>query len=276
MSISAAALPSERIAAWTQRALTALVLLFLIAPILIIVPLSFNDSSYFSYPMSGLTLKWYSAIFKDPQWRGAIANSFIIGLASTGIATVLGTLAAIGLSRPAFPWRGLIVPILISPMIIPVVVVAVSLYLVFAPLGLVNTHIGIILAHAALGAPFVVITVTARLTAYDHNLSRAAASLGAAPLEAFRRVMLPLILPGVAAGGVFAFATSFDEVVVILFIGGADQRTIPRQMWAGIRDQINPGILAMAGLLTIFAILLMLTLNALQGRTAAERNQSAS
>ncbi|WP_371590250.1 ABC transporter permease [Ensifer sp. YR511] len=260
---------SERIASRGVRIFSAAVLFFLVAPILVIVPLSFNESTYFSYPMSGVTLSWYERIFAAPEWRQAIINSFSIGLTSTAIATVLGTLAAIGISRPSFPLRGLIVPILIAPMIIPVVIIAVSLYLVFAPLQLTNTHLGVVLAHAALGTPFVVITVTARLMAFDNSLLRAAAGLGASPLVAFRRVMLPQILPGVGTGSIFAFATSFDEVVVILFIGGTEQRTIPRQMWAGIRDQINPTILAMAGLLTIFAIVLFLIIGWLQGRTSA-------
>lgn len=269
MSADATTVLSQRIARRALWLFAALVLAFLIAPVLIVIPLSFNDSTYFSYPMSGFTWRWYADIFTSPDWRATIVNSFVIGLASTAIATVLGTLAAMGISRPAFPFRSIIVPLMISPMIIPIVVVAVSLYLVFAPFGLINTHLGVILAHAALGTPFVVITVTARLMAYDQSLSRAAASLGASPFTAFRRVMLPQILPGVATGGIFAFATSFDEVVVILFIGGTEQRTIPRQMWAGIRDQINPTILAMAGLLTLFAVVLMLTMNWLQGRSVA-------
>ena len=269
MSVDATTVLSQRIARRALWLFAALVLAFLIAPVLIVIPLSFNDSTYFSYPMSGFTWRWYEDIFTSPDWRAAILNSFVIGLSSAAIATVLGTLAAMGISRPAFPLRSIIVPLMISPMIIPIVVVAVSLYLIFAPLGLINTHLGVILAHAALGTPFVVMTVTARLMAYDQSLSRAAAGLGASPLTVFRRVMLPQILPGVATGGIFAFATSFDEVVVILFIGGTEQRTIPRQMWAGIRDQINPTILAMAGLLTIFAIVLMLTMNWLHTRSVS-------
>lgn len=271
MNANATTVLSQRIARRALWLFAALVLTFLIAPVLIVIPLSFNDSTYFSYPMSGFTWRWYEDIFTSAEWRATIVNSFVIGLSSTAIATVLGTLAAMGISRPTFPFRGFIVPLMISPMIIPIVVVAVSLYLVFAPFGLINTHLGVVLAHAALGTPFVVITVTARLMAYDQSLSRAAANLGASPFTAFRRVMLPQILPGVATGGIFAFATSFDEVVVILFIGGTEQRTIPRQMWAGIRDQINPTILAMAGLLTIFAVVLMLTMNWLQGRSVARR-----
>jgi putative spermidine/putrescine transport system permease protein len=270
MTVEATTVLSERVARRTLWIFSAAVLIFLVAPVLIVIPLSFNQSTYFSYPITGISFEWYETIFSSGEWRAAIANSFIIGLSSTAIATILGTLAAIGLSRPSFPLRGFIVPLLIAPMIIPIVVVAVSLYLVFAPLGLINTHLGVILAHAALGTPFVVITVTARLMAFDVNLSRAAASLGAPPWTSFRRVMLPQILPGVATGSIFAFATSFDEVVVILFIGGTEQRTIPRQMWAGIRDQINPTILAAAGLLTIFAIILFLAIGWLQGASGAK------
>jgi putative spermidine/putrescine transport system permease protein len=267
---------SERLARRGVRIYTAIVLGFLVIPVLVIVPLSFNDSTYFSYPMSGFTFGWYESLFASLEWRRALLNSLVIGLLSTALATVLGTLAAMGISRPTFPLRGLIMPLLISPMIIPIVVVAVSLYLVFAPLGLTNTYLGVILAHTALGTPFVVITVTATLMAFDRNLTRAAATLGAAPWTTFRRVTLPLIMPGVATGSVFAFATSFDEVVVILFIGGAEQRTIPRQMWAGIRDQINPSILAMAALLTIFAIVLFLVIDWLQGRNAPEAGAAAN
>lgn len=264
MTVETAILRSERLARGGVRLLSAVVLIFLVAPVLIVIPLSFNQSTYFSYPMTGVTLGWYEMIFSSAEWRTAIINSFAIGLSATAIATVLGTLAAIGISKPRFPFRSVIVPILIAPMIIPIVIIAVGLYLVFAPLELINTHVGVILSHAALGTPFVVVTVTARLAAFDNNLLRAAAGLGASPWTSFRRVMLPQILPGVATGSIFAFATSFDEVVVILFIGGAEQRTIPRQMWAGIRDQIDPTILAMAGLLTIFAVVLFLTIGWLQ------------
>ena len=185
------------------------------------------------------------------------------------IATCLGTLAALGLSRAQFPLRSLIMPIIISPMIVPIVVVAAGFYLVFAPLGLVNSYPGVVLAHAALGTPFVVITVTASLLSFDQSLLRAASGLGATPWIAFRRVTLPLITPAVATGSVFAFATSFDEVIVILFIGGPDQRTVPRQMWSGIRDSIDPSILAVATMLIVFAVLLFASINWLRGRAAA-------
>ena len=269
MSVNPNSLPSTRIATAGVRIHCAIVLFFLVAPILVIIPLSFNSGSYFSYPMEGFSLRWYAQAFGSPDWQRAFLNSMAIGAASTAIATSLGTLAAIGLARDSFPFRSLIMPILISPMIIPIVVVAAGFYLIFAPLGLVNSYPGVILAHAALGTPFVVITVTASLLSFDPSLLRAAANLGAAPWTTFRRVTLPLILPAVATGGVFAFATSFDEVIVILFIGGPDQRTVPRQMWSGIRDQIDPSILAVATVLIVFAILLFTSINWLRGRAQA-------
>jgi putative spermidine/putrescine transport system permease protein len=261
---------SSRLAlTWTHWH-TGIVLFFLIAPILAIMPLSFNAGSYFSYPMSGFSLRWYTKALLNPDWQLAFVNSLGIGAVSTLLATVLGTLAALGLSRANFPFRWVIMPLLISPMIIPVVVVAVGFYLVFAPLGLTDSYTGVVLAHAALGTPFVVITVTASLLSFDRNLVRAASGLGATPWTAFRRVTLPLISPAVATGAIFAFATSFDEVVVILFIGGPSQRTVPRQMWSGIRDSIDPSILAVATLLTVFAIALFATISWLRDRSAAQ------
>ena len=163
--------------------------------------------------------------------------------------------------------------LLISPMITPVIIVAVGVFFFYSRLGLTQTHLGLILAHAALGAPFVVITVTATLSGFDHTLMRAAASLGAGAFTRFRRIQLPLIAPGVFSGGLFAFAASFDEVVVVLLMGGIDQRTIPRQMWSGIREQISPTILAVATLLILFAILFLFTVEWLR-RRSSERSES--
>ncbi|MDR7009523.1 ABC transporter permease [Paraburkholderia strydomiana] len=263
---------TERVAARWVRLHTALVLFFLIAPILAIIPLSFNSGSYFSYPMQGFSLRWYEQALTSADWQRSLLNSLGIGAASTVIATGLGTLAALGLSRSQFPLRSLIMPLIISPMIVPIVVVAAGFYLIFAPLGLVNSYPGVVLAHAALGTPFVVITVTASLLSFDHSLLRAASGLGAPPWVTFRRVTLPLIMPAIATGSVFAFATSFDEVIVILFIGGPDQTTVPRQMWSGIRDSIDPSILAVATMLIVFAVLLFASITWLRGRAAAASN----
>ena len=247
---------------------------FLVAPILVIVPLSFNAAPYFTFTEGMLrfdpeaySLRWYRQIIEDHAWRHALVNSLIIGVASTALATTLGTLAALGLSSAAMPGRRFAMGLLISPMVTPVIISAAGMFFFYSKLGLAQTHLGLILSHAALGTPFVVITVTATLSAFDTNLTRAAASLGAGPLRVFRSVQLPLIAPGVVSGALFAFATSFDEVVVVLFMGSIEQRTIPRQMWAGIREQISPTILAVATFLIAFAVLLLLTVECLRQRT---------
>ena len=247
---------------------------FLVAPILVIVPLSFNAEPYFTFTEGMLrldadawSLRWYRSIVEDEQWGRALVNSLVIGIAATILATTLGTLAALGLANSAMPGRRAAMGILISPMITPVIIVAVGMFFFYSKLGLAQTHVGLILAHAALGAPFVVITVTATLAGFDRTLMRAAASLGAGALTRFRRVQLPLIAPGVFSGGLFAFAASFDEVVVVLLMGGLEQRTIPRQMWSGIREQISPTILAVATLLIVFAVLVLFTVEWLRRRS---------
>ncbi|CCG08508.1 ABC transporter permease [Pararhodospirillum photometricum] len=255
-------------ALWTAAVLT---FVFLIAPLLAIVPLSFNGGPFLTYPMQGFSLKWYEIVFTDPAWARSLKNSLIVGVTSTLLATVLGTLAAVGLQRARFRGRGLIMAVLLSPMIVPVVIVGVGFYLFFAPLGLTASYGGLILAHTALAAPFVVITVNATLQGFDTSLARAASSLGAGPLLTFRKITLPLIAPGVASGALFAFATSFDEVVVVLLVAGPGQRTLPREMFSGIRENISPTIMAVATLLIVFSTALLVTLEILRRRNEKMR-----
>lgn len=255
--------------------LCASVLLFLISPILAIMPLSFNAEPYFTYPMPGLSMKWYADFFQDPRWLNAVKASVFIAICTTGLSMIFGTLAALGLSRSNFPHRALIMAFLISPMIVPVVITAVGMYFFFATLGFNNTYFGIILAHTALATPFVVITVTATLIGFDQSLIRAGASLGAPPMTVFRKVTFPLILPGMISGALFAFITSFDEVVVVLFIASPDQRTLPKQMFSGIREQISPTIAAAATLLIISAALMLITVELLRRRSERLRGISS-
>ena len=272
-------MPQRTIGARAARlaftAFCALVLLFLIAPLLVVVPLSFNAEPYFTFTEGMLrldpdawSLRWYRSVAEDREWHRALANSLVIGVAATALATVLGTLAALGLTNPAMPGRAAVTALLISPMITPLIISAVGMFFFYSAVGLAQTHVGLILAHATLGAPFVVITVTASLAGFDRNLMRAAASLGAGPSTAFRRIQLPLIAPGVVSGALFAFATSFDEVVTVLFIGGLEQRTVPRQMWSGIREEISPAILAVAAFLFVLALLFMATVEWLRARSS--------
>lgn len=315
MSLPVYASPLERIWHYTRLVICGLIFLFLIAPILIIIPLSFNAEPYFTFTEkmlafdpSGYSLRWYDLLLTQPAipadvprdsawwaqvwresaWVRAAKNSLIIGLFSTIVATVLGTIAALGLSRPEMPNRRLIMAILISPMIVPIIITATGLFFFYSsPCALIgwtglsqycgrltSSYVGVVLAHATLGIPFVIITVTATLIGFDQSLNRAAASLGAPPTTTFFKVTMPLILPGVISGALFAFVTSFDEVVVVLFVAAHDQQTIPRQMWNGIREQISPAILSVATILVVISIAMLATLEILRRRSERMRGLS--
>jgi putative spermidine/putrescine transport system permease protein len=258
---------SQRVGRWALLGLCALVLAFLVLPIFAIVPLSFNGGSFLTYPLDGFSWRWYEEVFITEKWVRALRNSLIIAVPATALATVLGTLAALGLSTARFRGQGLLTGLLISPMVVPLIISAVGMYFFYAPLGLTNSYVGLILAHTALGAPFVFVTVSATLAGFDTSLIRAAASLGAPPPTVFFRVIVPLILPGLVSGALFAFATSFDEIVVVLFVGGPEQRTLPREIFDGIREHVTPAITAVATLLILFATTLMVTMEMLRRRT---------
>ncbi|MCY4334888.1 MAG: ABC transporter permease [Litoreibacter sp.] len=291
----------ERVWHYTYLVICFLIFLFLIAPILIVIPLSFNAEPYFTFTEkmlklepTGYSARWYDLLltfgmlepdaprdgswwadaWANANWISAAKNSVIIGFFSTLLATVLGTVAALGLSRPEMPYRRAIMAILISPMIVPIIITATGLFFFYSATGLANTYAGIIMAHATLGIPFVIITVTATLVGFDHSLTRAAANLGANPTTTFFKITMPLILPGVISGALFAFVTSFDEVVVVLFVAAHDQQTIPRQMWNGIREQISPAILSVATILVIISILLLTTVELLRRRSERLRGIS--
>ncbi|TCU31460.1 ABC transporter permease [Rhizobium azibense] len=272
MRYPAHASPLEKIWYYVYRLICAAVLLFLITPTLVIIPLSFNSEPFFTYPMPGLSLRWYEEFFLTDRWQGALYNSIFVAVSVTLLSTALGTLAALGLSRPHFPWRAAIMGLLISPMVVPVVITAVGVYFFYADIGLLNTFWGVILAHTTLATPFVVITVTATLVGFDHSLSRAAASLGAPPITVFFKVILPLILPGMISGALFAFGTSFDEVVVAIFVTGPEQRTLPKVMFAGMREQISPTITAAATTLTLLSIAMLTTIELLRRRSERVRS----
>lgn len=272
MALPSYATTGERIWHYVFLTLCGLIFLFLIGPLLVIIPLSFNAEPYFTFTEAMLTfdpgysLRWYEDFFTSSAWLNAIKNSFIVGIASTLLATVLGTIAALGLSSRFMPARGAIMALLISPMIVPLIISAAAMFFFFSKISLAQTYAGVVLAHTVLGIPFVVITVTATLSSFDTTLIRAAHSLGANPTRTFFKVVLPLVTPGVVSGALFAFITSFDEVVVVLFIAGPEQRTMPIQMWSGIREQISPTILAVATLLVLLSMLLLATLELLRRR----------
>lgn len=282
MALPNYATPMDRFWHYAFRTLCALIFFFLLAPIVIMIPLSFNAQPYFTFSQEMLTLnpegyslRWYQDLFGSSSWMSSIRNSFFIGISATILATTLGTLAALGLSRSQIPFKGLIMGILISPIVVPLIISAAGMFFFFSSVNLAQTYLGVILAHTALGTPFVVITVTATLVGFDHTLTRAAAGLGAPPFTVFRKVTMPLILPGVISGALFAFITSFDEIVIVLFIAGVEQRTIPREMWSGIREQISPTILAAATILVLLSVVLLTIVELLRRRSERIRGIAA-
>jgi putative spermidine/putrescine transport system permease protein len=263
------------------RFICALIFIFLITPILVILPLSFNAQDFFTFTPEmlrfdpdGYSLKHYQDFFTNSDWQAALVNSFRIAPMATLLSTTLGTLAAIGLSQRHVPFRGTIMAILISPMIVPLIISAAGMYFFYSRIGMQGTYWGVVLAHAALGTPFVIITVTATLVGFDQSLVRAAANMGAGPVRTFFQVQMPLIIPGVVSGALFAFITSFDEVVVVLFVGSAGQKTLPWQMFTGLREQISPTILAVATVMVTLSVILLTVLELLRRRSERLRGLS--
>ena len=287
MALPSYATPTQRTYYYAYLFFCFVVFFFLIAPLVAIIPISFSRSPFMLFTEGMLawppdpeawSFRWYrymvgiceDKVLTTPcgnKWMRGTVNSFFIGSISTLLATALGTLAALGLSRPHMPFKGLIMSILISPMIVPLIITAAGMFFFYAKINLVYTFTGIILAHVALSTPFVVITVTATLVGFDTNMTKASQSLGARPMRTFFKVIMPLILPGVISGALFAFITSFDEVVIVMFMASLDQLTIPKQMWAGIRQEISPVILCMATCLVALSIFLLTTVELLRRRS---------
>ena len=270
-----------RIWHYTYLTFCFLVFFFLIAPLFVILPLSFNAEQYihFSSKMlaldpEGFSLRWYEDMIygtKNP-WGLATKNSLIIAFFATIGSTILGTVAALGLSSRHMPYKAAFMALLISPMIVPLIISGTAIFFFMAKVGLAATHTGIVLSHIILGTPFVVITVTATLSGFDHSVTRAAASLGSNPVNTFMKITLPLIMPGVISGALFAFVTSFDEVVVVLFLAGLENTTIPIQMWVGLREQLSPTIMAVATCLIVMSTLILVTAELLRRRSETKRN----
>jgi len=274
------------------RVLCGAIFTFLVTPILVVLPLSFNAQDFFTFTPEmlrldpeGYSLKHYRDFFSNNEWQRSFKNSLIIAPIATVISVSLGTLAAIGLSQSHVPGRRAIMAILISPMIVPLIISATGMFFFYSDvgrflesnLGMGKTLVGyikVVLAHAVLGIPFVIITVTATLVGFDRSLTRAAANMGAGPIKTFFSIQMPLILPGVISGGLFAFITSFDEVVVVLFVGSASQKTLPWQMFTGLREQISPTILAVATILVVISIALLTTVELLRRRSERLRGLS--
>tara|TARA_R110002096_G_scaffold2933_9_gene15005 strand:- start:2456 stop:3307 length:852 start_codon:yes stop_codon:yes gene_type:complete len=281
MALPIYASPLQKTWYYSFRVICGLIFFFLIFPIMVIIPLSFNAQDFFTFTpemlalkAEGFSLKHYQDFFTNQDWQNALRNSLRIAPMATVLSVSFGTLAAIGLSQSHVPFRRVIMAVLISPMIVPLIISASGMYFFYSRIGLQGTYLGVVLAHAVLGVPFVIITVTATMVGFDKSLSRAAANMGAGPVRTFFKVQMPLILPGVISGGLFAFITSFDEVVVVLFVGSAGQKTLPWQMFTGLREQISPTILAVATILIAMSIVLLTTLELLRRRSERLRGMS--
>lgn len=255
--------------------LTALVLAFLVLPILAIVPLSFNSSSFLSYPIPGFSLRWYGELVGSSGWSSALRNSVLVASATTALATPLGTLAALGLTRLSSALKPLLIALLLAPMFVPVIIVAVASYFLYAKLGVAHSFVGLVLGHTVLATPFVVLVVHASLQGFDATLLRAGASLGAPPIAVVRTVLLPMIAPGMFAAAIFAFTTSFDEIVVAMLLAGVEQKTLPLKMFEGVRDHISPAITAAATLLVLTSIVLLGVVEGLRRQRARLWGQPA-
>ena len=247
--------------------LCAGVLLFLLAPIAAIIPLSFSSGSFLTYPLPGLSLRWYQEVLGGGKWLHALGVSLFVGTAATVLSVVLGTLASLGLMRHRTWWSGLLKLAVLSPMIVPVILIAVASYFFLAPLSLTSTFTGLIIAHTVIAVPFVVVPVLTALEMLDPNLARAAAACGATPGVAFWRVTLQAIMPAMASGALFAFAASFDDAVIALLIAGPDQRTLPREMFSSLRDSMTPALTAVATIMIVFSTTLFMLMQVLQRRS---------
>lgn len=244
---------------------------FLLLPIVAILPLAFTSGVFLNYPIQSYSLRWFGELQRSEMWSNAIVNSLIVGSGATVLSVVLGTLASLGLRGHVVPFPNMVRTVFLLPMVVPAVVLGVGLQICLARLGLASTYAGVIVSHAVLCVPFVVVSVSAALDGINPAVERAAASLGAAPATVFRLVTAPLAMPGIVTGAVFAFATSLDEVVLTLFVAGPGQRTLARQMFSSIRENISPAVAAAALLLIVGTLLLAALAAALrrrQSRTA--------
>jgi putative spermidine/putrescine transport system permease protein len=243
-----------------MAALGLLTILYLIAPTLVIVPMSFTEARILSFPPEGFSLEWYGQMFSDRQWASALANSAQVAVLTATLSVVLGTLAALALARGRFRGRTVVNGLVLAPLIVPIVIIGIGMFSLFVRWRISGSLVGLVLAHTALAVPFVVVSVTASLRTMDRNLELAAANLGATPRQTFLRVTLPNIVPGVIAGAIFAFITSWDEVVVSIFLTSARFRTLPVEMWEQVRTAVDPTVAAVATTLLVVTTVLLVIL----------------
>jgi putative spermidine/putrescine transport system permease protein len=245
------------------------VMFFLIFPIFIVIPLSFSDASFLEFPPKKWSFRWYENFFGTLEWRNATWVSFRTALFTTLLSVPMGTAAAYGLHLSKFRLNILIHVVILSPLMVPVILIAIGAFYVYAKLGMVYTMAGLVIAHTMLAIPFVVVIVGAGLKSYDMNQEMVARSLGAPRFKAFMTVTLPQIRFSVLSSGLFAFITSLDEVVIALFISGGDNATLTKRMFTSLRDQLDPTIAAISTILIVVAITLALLVQAFSGRRSS-------
>jgi putative spermidine/putrescine transport system permease protein len=253
-----------------MAALGALTVFYLLAPTLVIVPMSFTEARILSFPPEGFTFQWYQRMLTDRQWSSGILNSIQVAFLTALLATVLGTLAALGIGRGRFPGRTLVNGLALSPLIVPVVVIAIGMFGLFVQWRISGSLVGLVMAHTALALPFVIVSVGTSLRTMDRNLELAAANLGADPRRNFLHITLPIILPGVLAGAIFAFITSWDEVVIAIFLTSARFRTLPVEMWEQVRQAVDPTVAAVSTTLLVVTTTLLVLLLVVRRQAPAQ------
>ncbi|MFJ8235607.1 ABC transporter permease [Ureibacillus sp. NPDC094379] len=236
------------------RIIVGIIVFVSLAPILVVIPMSFTSSSFFQFPIPGYSFEWYLKFFNNEEWVIGLLRSLFIAIFTSILSTILGIMASLAVTRLNFWGKKLFMSLMIAPMIIPVIIIGVALYHSFAPLKLTNSFVGLVLAHTVLAIPIVFVTVTASLKGMDRNLELVAMGLGSTPLGSFFKVTLPIIKPGVLSGALFAFIISFDEVVVTIFLGGANTKTLPIAMWENLRIQIDPTMAAVSSILIVITV----------------------
>jgi putative spermidine/putrescine transport system permease protein len=253
MGAAAGRLPGSGVGAWT-------LVCFLLLPMTIVVPVSLTDRDYLSMPEHGLSLRHYASLLTSPTWLASIGQSLLIAVASTAIAVSAGTLCAVGCWRIGTRLAAMVRALMLVPIIVPTIVYALGLFRFWVELRLVDSYVGVVLAHAVTGIPYVVIIVSTALSNFDARLEQAARGLGAGMGQTLRLVVLPAIAPGIASGAIFAFIHSWDELVLVLFIASRRIITLPRRFWDGIHENLDPAMAAAAVLLVLLTAAL-LTLN---------------
>ncbi|HVC15780.1 MAG TPA: ABC transporter permease [Rhodanobacter sp.] len=249
---------SDRVWSGLRTAICVLVAIYMLAPMVVVVVISFSSAAFLHFPPPGLSLQWYRRLFATPEWTSSLLTSVEIMLPTGLLATGLGTAAAVGLARARFPGAALIGALLMAPMVVPVIIIAAAVYTLFGSWDLNGTLQGLILAHTLLTVPYVMANVRGAMETVDRQLENAALTLGATPWRGFWRITFPLILPGVLSGLLFAMVVSFDELIVSLFISTPEVRPVTVQMWSDVRGAVDPTISAIATVLFAVSFLLLL------------------